>query len=264
MPKIAVIGLGNVGKPLYNALKYYHETYGYDIKLPSDTWSDILETEVVFICVPTDLKKDGRLDNGIVEGVFARLEQHNYHRLVVVKSTLGLGFIDDAMKRHKLDIAVFPEWLREKCSLPDTIKPDMTIVGTNNPEFDVAIILKACPWHKFAIEDKELYLVKPEEAVMIKLAANALASTKISFANQIQLICERYGIDENIVMNTLKKDPRCSARYLSPGWAYGGHCLPKDSSELQHSIKNNDLLDGVDKVNKKFIKRGATKEKFGE
>lgn len=261
---VGIIGVGNVGKPLCEALKYYHETvFGYDIKPPSDKWSDILETEVVFICVPTSLKKDGRLDNSIVEGVFARLEQHDYHGLVVVKSTLGLGFIEDAMERYRLDIVVFPEWLREKCSLPDTIKPDMTVIGTNNPKF-VDIVLKACPWHKFTVEDKELYLVEPEEAVMLKLAANALATTKISFANQIQLICEKYGIDEKVVMNTLKKDPRCAPRYLNPGWAYGGACLPKDSSELQHSVKDNELLDGVDKINKKFIKRGDTKEKFGD
>jgi len=254
--KTGIIGLGHVGYPLYTVLKYYHdEVYGYDINKKCDSWDDILETDVTFVCVPTNLNESGRLDNNIVEDTFNDLMNHEYHGLAVVKSTLGLGFINDAIKRYQINIAVFPEWLREEFALPDTIKPEMVVIGTNNKE-DVNIILEACPWCKYPnLNYSDIKIVKPEEAVMIKLVANALAATKISFANQIQLICEKYEIDEKLIMEIVKTDPRCSPRYLTPGWSYGKYCLPKDTSELVNCCENSPLLKSVEGVNEIFKRK---------
>jgi len=250
--KIGVIGLGVVGYPLFKAFQYYHkEVYGYDIKKTSDTWESILNTDIVFICVPTDKGKDGRLDNSIVNDILNSLNRDKYKGLAVIKSTLGLGYIKDAMKKFKLNIVVFPEWLRSNTAFQDTVNPEMIVIGTTDLEH-LRLVREACVWHKYS----KMNMVKPEEAVMIKLTSNALATTKISFANQIKLICEKYDIDVDSVMDIVKEDSRCNPRYLDPGWAYGGYCLPKDTSELMTSIDDNFLLEGVEKINKVFLDRG--------
>ena len=246
--KIGVIGLGNIGKPLFGALKYYHKNVvGYDKFKKSDDWNDILKTDVVFICVPTNTSKNGRLDMSIVKEVLDRLNNDNYKGVVTIKSTLGLGFIDEFLKNTKLKIVVFPEWLREVSAFPDTLCPELTVLGGPNDLID--IVLEACCWTK----KKEVNIVKPGDAIMIKLAANALASTKISFANQIMLISQSYNLDYITIMNVLMKDPRTSPRYLFPGSEYGGHCLPKDIKELSHQDMDI-LFKAVEKVNETIKK----------
>lgn len=250
--KIGVIGLGNIGKPLFEALKYYHKNVvGFDKFKKSDNWSDILKTEVVFICVPTNTSKNGRLDMSIVKELLDRLNNDNYKGVITIKSTLGLGFIDEYLKNTKLKIVVFPEWLREVSAFQDTICPELSVLGGPNDLID--IVLDACCW----TNRKNVNIVKPGDAVMIKLAANALASTKISFANQIMLIAQSYNLDYKTIMNVLMKDPRTSPRYLIPGSAYGGHCLPKDIKELCNQDMDI-LFKAVEKVNesiKKMMKK---------
>jgi len=250
--KIGVIGLGNIGKPLFEALKYYHkDVVGFDKFKRLDSWDDILKTEVVFICVPTTTSKNGKLDMSIVKGVLDKLDNDNYKGVVTTKSTLGLGFIEEYLKNTKLKIVVFPEWLREVSAFPDTICPELTVLGGANDLID--IVLEACCW----VKRKNVNIVNPGDAVMIKLAANALASTKISFANQIMLIAKSYNLDYKNIMKILMKDPRTSPRYLIPGSEYGGHCLPKDTKEL--SSQDMDILfKAVEKVNetiKKMLKK---------
>jgi UDPglucose 6-dehydrogenase len=250
--KIGVIGLGVVGNPLYHTLKYYHnDVIGYDKYKDSDTWNDILECEVIFVSVPTDKGESGRLDMTIVEEVLRRLEKHKFEGLIVLKSTLRLGYISNTVERFKnLRIAVFPEWLYANNALPGTVKPEMTVIGVTDKK-DADIILDVCEWHK---NDKP-NIVTLEEAVLLKLTANAYASTKISFANQIMLICEKYGLDAEKVMDIFKKDPRNVSRYLTPGWSYGGYCLPKDTSEMANVLDEDNLFKSVEKINKRIKER---------
>jgi len=247
--KIGVIGIGTVGKPLYETLKYYHgaeNVYAYDIKKEQHPWYKLLETEMLFICVPTDSGKDGKLSMNKVDGTLQRLQDDGYRGLVVIKSTLRIGYINETINYFNFEIAVFPEWLYAKRALPDTLKPEMTVIGTKNKSKSTAgRILNVCNWHN----KEDMLLVEPEEAVLIKLVANALASTKISFANQVMLICREFNIDFNVVMNAIKMDPRCASRYLTPGRPFEGYCLPKDTQELA-SCEEDILFKAVIKVNK--------------
>lgn len=258
--KIGVIGIGAVGYPLYKALQYYHnEVYCFDKVKKCDSWEKIVDTDIVFISVPTNPKPNGRLDMYAVEENLLNLKQSKYKGIVVIKSTLGLGYINDTIKRYPFKIIVFPEWLYSANAFPDTLKPEMTVVGIDEVIIDMnlriidknlQLLFDVCKWHK----QEDAFIVEPEEAVMIKLTANSLASTKISFANQIDLICKEYNINSDIVMDTIKCDPRCSPRYLTPGRPFGGHCLVKDTDELKNSIIENHLLNGVCEINKIFSK----------
>lgn len=245
--KVGVVGLGTVGSPLFHTLKYYHNVFGFDKQKPSDSWDDIIGTDIVFVCVPTDSDVDGRLNMEIVDEVLDGLSSNGYDSVVVLKSTLRLGYIDSVIKKYNFGVVVFPEWLYEKSAFQDTVKPEMLVIGTSDNNL-VDVVKDACPWYDYTM----LKVVSPNEAVMVKLVANALASTKISFANQIQLICEHYSIDVKNVMDIVRTDPRCASRYLEPGRSFGGYCLPKDTMELCNAIDDSDLLKGVMSINKRF------------
>jgi len=266
--KVGVIGLGVVGKPLYKALKFYHKNvYGYDKFKKQDSWYDIIDTNMVFLCVPTDVGEDGRLDMKVVDDVLNKLCKDKYKGVVVIKSTLRLGYVSSATKKYTKDfkIVVFPEWLYAKKAFPDTLNPEMTVIGVTRDDL-ADDVLKVCCWH----EKEKAFIVQPEEATMIKLTANALGATKISFANQIGIICDSYGLNAHRIMDVIKKDPRCAPRYLTPGSPFGGYCLPKDTSELSkttfsgletdvtelsESHPEAFLLDAVQKVNTVMKKR---------
>lgn len=238
MTKIGIIGLGTVGKPLYETFKYYYgsDVYGYDVNKESDEWNDIISCDYVFICVPTDGGSDGRLDMSVVKSVLDKLNL-GYKGVVVIKSTLRLGWISSVKHNYSFQIVVFPEWLRAKHAFPDTVDPEVIVIGADDCNCGQAInVLQLCCWLKN--EKTKGAVVDLEEAVMIKLTANALASTKISFANQIKVICDNYNINAHVVMERLREqDPRCSPRYLEPsGEKFGGYCLPKDTKELAFSI----------------------------
>jgi UDPglucose 6-dehydrogenase len=241
--RVGVIGLGHLGAPLFKALKRHHEAVSsYDKYKESDEWEDILKTDIVFICVPTNSGESGRLDMSIVESVMDKLAEDGYEGTVVIKSTLGLGFIEGYLKRTDLRIVVYPDWLREATAFQDTLEPDLTVIG--GPEELVDETLEACSW----IDKESANVVEPGEAVLIKLAANALATTKISFANQIMMIAENHKIDADAVMKVLMKDPRTSPLYLKPGREYSGYCLPKDVRELSNQDQDV-LFTAVEKVN---------------
>lgn len=255
--KIGVIGLGTVGYPLFKALEYYHDdVVGYDKKNEQDGWDYILKTDMVFVCLPTNQGSDGRLDMSIVDSVLQRLAADDYRGTAVIKSTCGLGYIRKAINENPFTIVVFPEWLYVHNAFPGTLRPEMSVVGADYSAIAKQVV-DVCVWHQAGVWD----FVSPEEAVIIKLIANGYATANVSFANQIQLICEEYNIDAEKVMTVLRKDPRCSnPRYLKPGWAYGGYCLPKDTAELEHCVSDSILFKAIQDVNAIMIKKGATKE----
>lgn len=264
-PKIGVIGLGVVGGALYKALRTWHNKglivgYDKDSTKTHNSWSEILECHYVFICVPTDKGIDGRLDVSIVNKVTQDLQNDGFGGICIIKSTLKLGCIDSFINNVDYRIIVFPEWLYANNPYRTTIIPEMTVIGVQNEHKVLArmVLNNVCKWHK-----GRQFLVKPEEAVMVKLTANALAATKISFANQIQMICNAYGIDSDTVMDIVKTDPRCAARYLTPGNSFGGYCLPKDTSELLHSIDDAPLFKSVIALNE-MIKNAESNKRNKE
>jgi len=247
---IGVIGLGNVGYPLYEILKYNYngKVFGYDLYEQSDSWNDILCTNIIFLCVPTNEGKDGRLDMENIDSVLSKLNKDKYDGIIAIKSTLRLGYIYGIIKQYDLRIVVFPEWLREISALEDTVSPEMIVIGGDYEWCKE--VLDVCCWYG----NKKYNIVKPEEAVLIKLAANMLASIKITFANQIGAIAKEYGVDSDTVLNVIKTDPRCSQRYLKPGKPYGGNCLPKDIKELSNATKNNKFIKSIIEFNNEMIK----------
>jgi len=249
--KIGVIGLGVVGKTILTAMKfYYDDVRGYDKYKPGDSFENVCNTDLVFVAVPTN-EKDGRLDCSIVRDVLDQLETNSYRGIVCIKSTIGVKFLHHARKSHpNLRIVYAPEFLHEKSSLADFVSPDRIVMSGKKE--DLNTVRKVFFW----VEDSKFFDVDDRTAEVTKLAVNAFAATKISFANEMRRVCEEVGADVEKVMEILRHDKRCAEEYTDPTIGpYGGKCLPKDTRELIRSTSVSILLKAVEKTNEEMKKR---------
>ncbi len=253
--KIGVIGLGMVGEVLYRVFGKYHEVKGYDKYKASDKFEDLLDSDMIFIAVPTPEGKDGRLNCSIVEETLEELNAANYKGIIVIKSTLRVGFLDD-MKLEGKRIVCNPEFLHEKTRWEDFEDPFFVVLAGKTE--DVEIVKKAHCW----IPQERFEIVTFKEAELTKLIMNAFASTKISFWNEVRRICEERDVDAGRIRNILRKDPkRWADEYTDPfKGPYGGSCLPKDIRELINSSKKAILLKCVENVNEE-VKKERKKRK---
>ncbi|NWG11509.1 hypothetical protein HXY33_07195 [Candidatus Bathyarchaeota archaeon] len=243
--KIGVIGLGAVGETVYTALKFYHkDVLGYDKFKPSDSFKEVIKTDIIFIALPTQ-EKNGRLDCSIIKETLKKLEKMAYPGVIVIKSTLSIDFVKE-LEKYRLKTVVMPEFLHERFRLQDFVRPKVVVMAGKKK--DVKYVMeKAFDW----LEEKTpVFVTDYMTAVMTKLVMNAFAATKISFANEIGRICSCYGIDPKVVMNILVAEGRAAPEYTDPTKGpFAGKCLPKDLEELANCSDKSILLRAVKQVN---------------
>ncbi len=244
MQNVGIIGLGSVGYAVIHGLSQYYSYAGYDL-LNSFSWEPILETEIVFICVGTPMNEKGRLDCTNVEQVLERLHMDCYSGVVVVKSTISIGFMDSMAKKFPgLRLVYMPEFLREKNSFSWFVNPDRIVAAGQSD--DVAEALSYFTWVKGA----EIITTDFKSAEFAKLAHNTYIAAKVSFTNEMERNCRAVGANPMDVMKTVWTDRRvqCSS-HLTPGLGpYGGKCVVKDMNELTNST-NSEFLSAVRTVN---------------
>jgi UDPglucose 6-dehydrogenase len=247
--RVGVIGLGTVGKTLAHALSWYHNVVPYDVKGDYD-WEPILGTDVVLVCVPTPLGPDGRLNCGNVDDVLNRLQDGDFRRPVAIRSTVKVGYMDQAVSAHPdLRLVYFPEFIRERSRLQWTVCPDRLVLAGD--ERDVRIVLNVFEW----VEDAPTLRMSFSEAELGKLANNAYIATKVSFTNEIERICQMYGADPEKVMQVVAADRRVASReHLRPNRGpYDGPCIPKDTHELMIAGGGAPLLVAVEQVKDSLV-----------
>jgi UDPglucose 6-dehydrogenase len=250
--RIGVIGLGSVGKAVEHALSFYHSCTGYDT-CGVYSWEDILDTTVVFICVPTPEGENGRIDCSIVESVLSRLSKSKYSGIVVIKSTIGVGFMQKVITLYPdMRLIYMPEFLREKSNYTWFVNPDRLVISGRDQDIDE--VLQYFNW----IEDDVPILRMPfREAELGKLAHNAYISTKVSFTNEIEQISHENAADPAKVMSVIWADRRVlSTDHLQPGLGpYAGKCVPKDTRELINASERATLLKAAEEVNNKLLEK---------
>lgn len=217
----------------------------------------VSSSKIVFICVGTPSKPNGEADLSAVFSAATEIGKHiKDYTVVVTKSTVPVGTNRSVAKLIarfvpkgvKFDVASCPEFLREGTALSDTLDPDRIVIGAESDKAkDVLLDL-----HKSI--DGERIVTTIESAEMIKYAANAFLSTKISFANAMSFICDRVGADVEVVLTGVGKDKRIGRSFLYPGVGFGGSCFPKDVKALIAIAKQHgydfELLKAVNTINK--------------
>ena len=235
--KIGIIGRGTVGKAVYDGLEFLgHQMSFFDPAYPDSRLEHVLDAEVVFISVPTNQLPTGDCDVSIVEKVIEELNLAEYTGLIAIKSTVVPGTCD-RLSTHfpNLRICSVPEFLRAKMALTDfTENHDLLISGSDREE-DYAIIKKA---HGFY--PKNTACVKPVEAEIVKYFNNVHHAMQITFANITAEVCNKLGANYMNVYHAITQRDCINPHYLlsnKNARAYGGHCLPKDTSAWNNLLK---------------------------
>lgn len=220
-------------------------------------------SEIIFICVGTPSKK-GRVDLSYVYSATKSVAENLKNpTIIVIKSTVPPGIntkIEKWMKKFtKVDfgLASVPEFLREGKALEDSLHPYRVVIGVEKR----AVAKKLLLLHK-KIHCKRL-ICSYASAQMIKYASNAYLPTKISFANSISILCDKFGANVEEVMKGVGMDKRIGPDFLAAGLGYGGSCFPKDVAALinlsQKAGYSFSILKAVEKTNKKQIDYFAKK-----
>lgn len=255
--KLGIVGLGAVGTANKNGFESLgHEVYVHDIKLGTNI-KDILNTEIVFICVPTPRAEDGSCDTSIIQDVIYDLDVNKYTGIIAIRSTVEPGFTQRISETYNhMKFCFVPEFLRERCAADDFINNHKLLaVGTN----DISIYRKVVKAHGNLPEHVEHLTCN--EAEILKYYNNVYAALRVTFANIMYELCQKFDADYTIIKDAYIKTGKATDMYLDVNKnlrGYGGMCLPKDVQALQNLFEKLDmpysLLQSVNHDNNKFTK----------
>ena len=240
------------------------------LKATIDAAVAVRESDISFICVGTPSLRSGKLDLSYVERVAreigAALKQKKSQHVIVVRSTVLPGTTETVVipaveqasgLRAGPDFSVCynPEFMREGSAVADFLQPPYTILGAQNPKH-LALLHEL-----YKTVSGPVFETSIPVAEMVKYVSNAFHAVKVSFANEVGTLCQHLGLDTNAVTRIYTSDTKLniSPAYLSPGFAFGGSCLPKDLRALSYRAKELDLdlplLDSVMRSNAVHVDR---------
>lgn len=253
--KIGVIGLGVVGQAVHDGLAQIGNSLcHHDIAHPGSSIQNVLDTDIVFVCVPTDTV-DNQCDLSQVITTVEQLYKHTYQGIVAIKSTVLPGTTQSLINQYPgMKICFVPEFLRAKSALSDFVNEhDVLVVGTDNQDIYNSIV--RC----HGIIPKSFMMISPIEAEMVKYFSNIYNALRIVFANNMFEVCVSIGADYQNVLQAVTKRSGIPSNYLLCSESYrgfGGHCLPKDTQAFETFVKSlnldTELFSAIVNMNKKF------------
>jgi UDPglucose 6-dehydrogenase len=229
------------------------------LSFTTDMAKAVKGSDVIFIAVGTPPGEDGSADLQYVLAAAREIGAHmNGYKVVVNKSTVPVGTGDKvraavaSKTKRSFDVVSNPEFLKEGAAVEDFMKPDRVVIGSDSPK--AAAIMQDL-YAPFVRTGKPILVMDIRSSEMTKYASNALLATKISFINEMAIICASLGADIDSVRKGMGYDKRIGFEFLFPGAGYGGSCFPKDVKALAQTAKEHGVdarvLNAVEAVNER-------------
>ena len=222
----------NSGKPSINDsdINAFCHDQSFSIKATDNKKEAYHEADFIIICVPTDFDEESSsFDTSILENVLDDAITNNSDALVIIRSTIPVGYSDQAREKYQTKNIIFsPEFLREHSAMHDVLNPSRIIVGNDSElSTDFAELISESTKNK-----PEIILMPSSDAEAVKLFSNTYLAMRVAFFNELDTFSIAKGLSTENVIKGVSADPRIGMKYNNPSFGYGGYCLPKDTKQL--------------------------------